>query len=250
MGENEQKKASEFITEGLDTLMPVKNKVGLILGLPLGRKTVRREWAHAMMTLAWPLNVTIMHSVVVDQSIADARNLICRQAQEVEAKYVWFVDDDTVPPNAAIRMLMYHLDQNPEALAIGGIYCCKTEPTQPMVFKDFGAGSYWDWTLGEVFECAAIGTGCMLIRTELLEKLPYPWFRTIDVAVDGGNVLDTSAVYCTDDVYFCKLAYKAGLKILAHGGVLCHHWDMDTGEVFKLPEDSLPYLNRQKKKNE
>lgn len=234
----------EFITEGLDTLLPVKNKVGLILGLPLGRQTVRREWAHAMMTLAWPLNVTIMHSVVTDMPISDARNLICRQAQEVEAKYIWFVDDDTVVPNAAVRMLMYQLEQHPEAIAIGGIYCCKTTPTQPMVFKDFGAGSHWDWTVGEVFECAGIGTGCMLIRTEMLQQLPYPWFRTIDVASEGVN---ETIIQCTDDIYFCKLAQKAGLKVLAHGGILCHHWDMNTGEVFKLPEDSLPYLNKQKK---
>jgi Glycosyl transferase family 2 len=239
--------APEFISESLESLMPVKNKVGLILGLPLGRKEVRREWAHAMMTIAWPLNITIMHSVVTDIAIADARNLICKQAQEVGAKFIWFVDDDTVPPNASIRMLMYQLDQNPEVLAIGGIYCCKTEPTQPMVFKDFGSGSDWDWTLGETFECAAIGTGCMLIRTEHLEKLPYPWFKTIDVATQGGNQLDTRAIQCTDDVYFCKLAKVAGLKILAHGGVLCHHWDMETGKVYKLPEDSLPYRNKQKK---
>jgi Glycosyl transferase family 2 len=237
-------KAPEFISESLESLQPVKNKIGLMLGLPLGRKEVRREWAHAMMTVAWPLNVTIMHSVVTDLPISDARNLICQQALEVGAKYIWFVDDDTVPPSASVRMLMYQLDQHPEAIAIGGIYCCKTEPTQPMVFKDFGQGSDWDWNVGETFECAAIGTGCMLIRTEMLQQLPQPWFRTIDVAVQHDAV---HALQCTDDIYFCKLAKVAGLKILAHGGVLCHHWDMETGKVYKLPEDSLPYLNKQKK---
>jgi hypothetical protein len=242
---SEESKAPEFIGESLESLSPVKNKVGLILGLPLGRQVVRREWAHAMMTIGWPLNITIMHSVVTDMAISDARNLICKQAQEVGAKFIWFVDDDTVVPSASIRMLMYQLEQHPDVLAIGGIYCCKTEPTQPMVFADFGAGSYWDWTLGETFECAAVGTGCMLIRTEHLEKLPQPWFKTIDVVVHGDH--PDRAIQCTDDVYFCKLAKQAGLKILAHGGVLCHHWDMETGKVYKLPEDSLPYLNKQKK---
>lgn len=233
----------QYITEGLEALQPVKNKIGLVLGLPFGRQNVRREWAHAMMTVAWPYNISILHSVVTDTPIADARNMICKQALEVEAKYIWFVDDDTVPPSAAVRMLVYQLDQRPEAIAIGGIYCSKADPTQPMVFKDFGTGSDWDWTVGQVFECAAVGTGCFLLRTELLKKIPEPWFRTVDVAVESD---DAYMLYNTDDIYFCKKAQAAGLKILAHGGVLCHHWDMDTGRVYKLPEDSRPYLNKSK----
>jgi hypothetical protein len=230
----------EFINEGLDSLQPVKNKIGLILGLPMGREAVRREWAHAMMTIGWPLGMTIMHSVVTNKAISEARNLICQQALEVGAKYIWFVDDDTVPPSSSIRMLMYQLDQHLDAIAVGGIYCGKTNPTTPMVFKDFGQGSTWDWKVGETFECDAIGTGCFLIRTELLKQLPYPWFRTIDVVSEDA---EHTQLQCTDDFYFCKLAKVAGLKILAHGGVLCHHWDMMTGEVYKLPEDSLPYVN-------
>jgi Glycosyl transferase family 2 len=228
----------EFIGKSLESLEIVKNKIGLILGLPMGREAVRREWAHAMMTIGWPLGMTIMHSVVTNKAIAEARNMICQQALEVGAKYIWFVDDDTVPPSASIRMLMYHLDQNPEAIAIGGIYVCKTTPPQPMVFKDLGQGAYWDWKVGDVFEVDAIGTGCFLVRTELLNKLPFPWFSTIDVVEADGQ---QRMLQCTDDFYFCKQAKVAGLKILAHGGVLCHHWDMLTGEVYKLPEDSLPY---------
>jgi hypothetical protein len=235
---------SEYIVDGLDGLGGIKNQVGLVLGLPFGRKQVRREWAHAMMTVAWPVNTTVLHSITVDMPIANARNLTCQQALEVGAKYVWFVDDDTVVPQASIRMLMYELEQHPEAIAIGGIYCAKTDPPQPMVFQELGQGSFWDWTVGHVFECAGIGTGCMLVRVEALKSIEQPWFQTTDeLSQTQGRIQET------DDIYFCKKARKQGFKILAHGGVLCHHWDNTTDKVYKLPEDSRPFLNANKKEN-
>ena len=234
---------SENITENLDDLQIIKSKVGLVLGLPFGRQLVRREWALAMETIAWPLNVTIMHAAVFDRKISEARETICEQAVAVGAPFIWFVDDDTVPISAAPRLLMYQLEQHPEAIAIGGIYCSKTDPPQPMVFQDFGTGSDWNWKVGEVFECKAIGTGCMMIRTELLKTLERPWFRTIDLAVLGG---DQYSVQTTDDMYFCKKAIKAGHKILAHGAVLCPHWDVSSGICYELPKDSRPYKSEVK----
>lgn len=229
----------EFVTENLESLQIIKSKVGLVLGLPMGRQVVRREWSLAMATISWPLNITAMHAVVFDRPVSEAREIICEQALAVGAPFIWFVDDDTVVPSAAPRMLMYQLEQNPEAIAIGGIYCSKTDPAQPMVFQGYGTGSDWSWRVGDVFECAGIGTGCMMIRTELLKTIERPWFRTIDVAVSGGSNLTT--VQSTDDLYFCKKAIKAGHKILAHGGILCDHWDMDSGICYKLPTDSRPF---------
>lgn len=224
----------------LEKLQVAKSRVGVVLGLPSNRPTVRREWSYAMMTVAWPLNLSVMQSIVVDHAISDARNFICEQALAVEAPYIWFVDDDTVPPSASVRMLMYALDQNPEVAAIGGIYCSKTTPPQPMVFNDFGTGSFWDWKVGEVFECAGVGTGCMLIRTSVLKVIPKPWFSTLDVCFSNADSQYTK-VQQTDDMYFCKKLRQGGYKILAHGGVLCDHWDMATGEVYRLPKDSRPY---------
>lgn len=231
----------DYIVEGLKDLQDMRNKVGIILGLPFGRQQVRREWAHAMMTVAWPVGVTVLHSVAVDMTVAQARNITCKQALEVDAKYIWFVDDDVVVPSAGIRMLMYELEQRPDAIAIGGIYCSRTDPPAPMVFQELGQGSDWDWTAGRVFECAAIGTGCMLVRTEFLKDMPEPYFKTTDeLSKTLGRLQET------DDVYFCKKARNQGHRILAHGGVLCHHWDNETNRVYKLPEDSRPFLNAQK----
>jgi hypothetical protein len=44
----------------------------------------------------------------------------------------------------------------------------------------------------------------------------------------------------TDDIYFCQKVKAAGFNILAHGGVLCGHYDVKTNKIFTLPEDSYP----------
>lgn len=224
--------------ETVESLEVVRGKVGLVLGLPMGRKVVRREWALALATVGWPIGISVMHMAVTDRPVSEAREIVCDQAVAVEAPYIWFLDDDTVPTSSAIRHLSYALDQNPTAAVCGGIYCGKTDPPSPMVFKEFGQGSYWDWKIGEVFEVSGIGTGCMLVRTAALKNIPKPWFRTIDVAIEGDS---RYIIQNTDDIYFCKKVLQAGYKILAHGGVVCDHWDMNSGKVYSLPKDSRPY---------
>jgi cellulose synthase/poly-beta-1,6-N-acetylglucosamine synthase-like glycosyltransferase len=174
-----------------------------------------------------------------------AREYICEQAHLIGAKYVFFIDDDTIPPPTACRMLTYQLDQDPDVAAIGAIYVSRVEPPTPMVFKGFGEGVYWDWAVGDVFEVDAIGTGCCMIRVSALEDLPKPWFKTVDVVVQGNlkdrGIEGIGAIQNTDDIYFCKKLRAAGKKVLAHGGILCDHWDTDSGTVHRLALDSRPY---------
>lgn len=229
--------------ETVESLQVTKSKVGLVLGLPMNRPNVPREWALAMATMSWPLNTTIMHLVISGRPIDEARELICETALEANAPYIWFIDDDTVPPHTAIRYLISGLEQHPTAIACGGIYCERREPTSPIVYKDFGIGPFWDWTVGEVFEVQGIGTGCLVVRTAMLREIPKPWFRTVDVAVDSPGGL--GLLQTTDDMYFCKKAVKAGYKLLAHGAVLCDHYDISSGQVYRLPKDSRPYKSSQ-----
>lgn len=179
-----------------------------------------------ILSQAWPLNYHKRYVVTKDMPIAEAREYIAARAVELGATYLWFLDDDTIPPSGAIRFLKYQLDQNPDVGAIGAIVCTKTAPPEPVVFKHAGEGTFWDWKVGEVFECDRVSVACMVIRVDALKSMPKPWFQMSD---------DSS-----ESMYFCKGLREAGFKILAHGGVLCTHIDMDTGIGYGLPVDSAP----------
>lgn len=218
---------------------------GLVVGIPFNGRPVAPEWAMSLATQNYPLNTSVMFMTLKGTETGEARNRIVEDAIKIKAKYIWFIDDDTAPPSYAIRSLTYALDQQSgelgNAMVCGGIYCSKSDPAAPVVFKEEGMGTFWNWKIGEVFECGGIGTGCMLIKTELFQYLEKPYFKTVDENCDSlkeGSITFKSQL--TDDLYFCRKVRDAGFKILAHGGVQCIHWDISTGRAYTLPTDSYP----------
>lgn len=208
------------------------------------------EWAVHLATLAMPMNVSFGYASMKGRPIDEARNFLAEKAIEYGAKYLFFLDDDTIPPHDALRKLHFALENaDSDVVFCGGVYCTKAEPPNPTIALDMGIGSHWQWKTGEVFECPFVGTGCLLIKTEVFEKLPRPWFKTIrdlDTALAEGlkkytDIIGDHGGTCivTDDFYFCHKVREAGFRGLAHGGVLPIHVDQ-TGQMYMLPEDSYP----------
>ena len=205
----------------------------LAIGVPLVGRPVAPEWALAFRGLHWPLNYNVAIVPTKGMEVGEARNTIAKHAIDFGAKYLFFLDDDVAPPQHAIRHLMYALqncDDPEKTMVAAGIYVGKWNPPEPFVFMDNGEGAYWRWKRGQVFECHMIGTGCMLINTEVFKHIPEPWFKTVDSwdenvpwKTEGAPVC--GGVQVTDDLYFCNKVREAGFKILADGDVLPIHWD-------------------------
>ncbi len=229
-------------------------RVDVALCIPFGFKNadgtlrwIPPEFSVAMRMLEVPLHVNCWMVSNKGMKRDRARNELVKRAQELKAKYVWFIDDDNPPPPTSLMRLMYVMDLADEDVALcGGIYTTKQEPAMPLVFPTEGSGPYWKWRVGDVFECAAIATGCMMIRTSVFDHIPEPWFHDIVDLADAhahGWFLDRgpgASVAVTDDMYFCKKVREAGFKMLAHGGVLPAHWGQD-GIEYRLREDTWPY---------
>jgi hypothetical protein len=214
-------------------------KMGLVVGLPTRGLKVGFEWSLCLAGQNYPLNCNRWVTPCKGKPIAEARTKIAKFAIKEKAKYLWFLDDDVAPPFHACRKLMYDLEQaDDDVMVAGGIYASKEDLPAPMVFNGNGTGPFWKWKKGELFECSGIATGCMLIKTEVFDKIPEPWFETIDRMPNGRQAMESM----TDDLYFCEKVKAAGFKILADGGVLCVHWDYSTDPPtpYALPEDSYP----------
>ena len=66
----------------------------------------------------------------------------------------------------------------------------------------------------KVFEVAGGGKGMCLIKLEVFEKVPKPWYRSY-----YNDVVE----FVGDDVAFHKKMYEHGIKIHPHGGKFCQH---------------------------
>jgi hypothetical protein len=236
-------------------------------GLPMGiavvvassGRPVPIEWALSIATLGFP--VGMHHAWLINKknpenpsfTRAEQREQLAERALALGSEFMMCLDDDTVPPAHAIQSLWYVLSQNPKAGIAAGIYCTKEDIPSPIVFKEIGGGSFWHWTLGDIFPCKGLGLGCMMVRLSALKKLPKPWFAEKSGAAEPGRKemvgsveLPISGDLETDDLHLCRLMTEAGHTILAHGGILPIHYG-ENGRAFHLPDDSYPvvsYLER------
>jgi len=220
--------------------------VGIAVGLPFDDRPTTPLWGVALASQVYPLNTSTTHIVVQNVEIGEARNMVVEHALNIKASYIWFIDSDVIVPPYAGQRLGYALDTRGPKLypdskiaVVGGIYMSKEELSTPVVYKRNGQGATWDWKVNEVFEVESIGTGCMMISTEVFKHLEKPYFKTVEGYVTNADGT-TGCQKMTDDIYFCKKVQDAGFKILAHGGVLCGHYDVKSRKIFTLPEDSYP----------
>ena len=66
--------------------------------------------------------------------VVDGRSTLVENAIKDEADYLWFLDDDMVPPVNTLERLMAQMDANPEYDYIGALCYKKTPPYGPCAF--------------------------------------------------------------------------------------------------------------------
>ena len=220
---------------------------GLIIGIASSGRPVNIGWSLSLVTLSLnvPMGSFTTWMIEAGPDRAGNREKLAEHAVESGAKYLFFLDDDTICPNTTLKYLTYEIEKDPQIMVCGGIYCTKELPSVPIVFKRIGDGAFWDWKVGDVFDCAGLGTGCMLIKTEVFAKLPKPWFLEPDETPVGrsekiGNkVVPIAHSGGTEDLYFCSKVTSLGFRIVAHGGVLPLHVDSE-GKAHALDPSTFP----------
>lgn len=128
----------------------------------------------------------------VRMTIDNCRNSAVKAALENEFDYVMFIDDDVLLPFDAYARLKSH---NKDVVA--GWTVIRGYPFNNMFFRfdDQKALEYYndpDPKETELIKVDAIGCSCVLIKCELLKKIPPPYFVT--------------GTYNTEDIYFCMKA--------------------------------------------
>lgn len=211
------------------------------------------EWHRARQQLVIPCGYNFAEIYCDGWETGVARERVAKEAIERGVKYLFFLDWDVLPPGMTLARLVYLADNNPDFDIFAGIYCMKRDPAEVMVWKEWGNGLYWDFRLGDVLtDVVGVGTGCMLIRLSLFERLSNdkPWFKTVNEIVENPDGSPVQQII-TDDLYFCKRAVEeANARILVDTGILCGHINVETGQVYTLPEDSLPMRRYRKKQVE
>lgn len=133
------------------------------------------------------------------------RERLAQGAIENECTHLLFVDSDMIFPEDALLKL---LGRNKDIIGTTcnsrglGVFCGYS-PVATHKIED--KEEVIDEKHGELLKCAAVGTGFMLIKTKVFKNLKQPWFFW--ESNEKGELITG------EDVWFCRLARKAGFDI-------------------------------------
>ena len=231
---------------GLATYTPIPHIHG-----PLGPhlSPITAEWHRAEKTLVMPTNFNQISLIVDGMLIDEARNKAVElaMAHDPRPEFIFSLDYDVLPCYDAITKLVYRARCFSDYDIFAGVYCCKSSPPEPLVYRGQGEGPYWDWTVGDLLTDGITGVpmGLTLVRMSLFDRLEHsdekPWFLTREKSAEPNGNGGLQFRSHTEDLYFCERAVtEVGAKILVDTSVLAGHINQATGQVFGLLNDSPP----------
>lgn len=204
----------------------------IMIGLPsLGK--VSLLWTANLLCMVGPMGANIGMTVVTGYPVDEARNLIVDKllAMNPRPAFLLFLGDDNLPPSNGIQLLMDAMERAPvEVAAVGGLYYFKHLPPQAVAWRgDQPLVTPRDYQPGNLVEVDGIGMDFTLIKTDYLEPISTPRFKTLE---DDKHVM-------TEDVYFWrKFRKETGLRPYCHTGCLVGHYNAKTNETFWGPGTS------------
>lgn len=216
----------------------MKNKAIYIAVLNQG--WVRPELSALLAELPEQRRYNLFISYPAFKPITQCRNKIVKKFLETDKKfdYLLMIDSDCIPPNNVLELADYQKD------IIGGLcFAYMNKRVIPLVLKENSEGTYdmANVSLNEgVIECSGIGSGCMMIKREVLENIPFPFRNEYDT--DG---IKTKGL----DINFCERARRKGYKVWCDTDMLVSHWTIQDlkdiwltfnqlrGEIVKLTND-------------
>jgi hypothetical protein len=144
--------------------------------------------------------------------IPDGHNQLVKQALTDGCEWLFFIEEDTVPPAGILEKLLQ---------ADNDIACV-----------DYGVSGWGCITRNSQGEILWCGLGCTLIKRHVFEKMIYPYFRvdmTLRLNDWSWQQLPEKYIktkhYGSLDIWFCDQARKLGFTIIQVVGE-CEHLEL------------------------
>lgn len=137
---------------------------------------------------------------------AHNRNKSVQMAREQGATHLMFIDQDMTFPPDGIQKLFYSnkdiilANYNQRGMPLASTLKVVDESGK-MVSRQVES------LPKDPFKVWAGGTGFMMVKMPVFDKIPFPWF------VSHEKEPDETGDFVTEDIYFCEQAHKYGLDV-------------------------------------
>lgn len=191
--------------------------------------------------LQWSLDTMVNESLVTRAR----NNLMAKMMTNAQATHFFFIDADIrFEPDAPLKMMACDKE------VIGGLYPKKALPVNYVINLNPQTK-----VQGDIFTVDTMGTGFLMFRREVYEKLiaAHPECKYVDDVGLGKQYepmmysifdceIDERGHYLSEDWLFCRRWQKLGGEIWAHGKVLLNHighYEFQ-GDLSKMPTFGQP----------
>lgn len=136
------------------------------------------------------------------------RERLALEAKKSGAEYMLWLDSDMVfPATTSLRLLAHKED------IVAANYVRRQLPAKGVAYESIGE---WENPLpfepkDDLVPVEGIGMGCMLMKTEILSKIPQPWFEF--------GWTPESNDHLGEDMIFCQKMAKAGHTVKVDTGL-------------------------------
>lgn len=139
--------------------------------------SVRVEWMMARYGQIVPCNWSMVQMLQFMSSymplryqVADAQNLIVKEAIDKDFEWLFLLEHDTIIPNDCFMRLNEYM-RKADVPVMSGLYFTRSLPSEPLVYRGRGNSYFGDWKLGDLVWCDGVPTGCLLIHMALLREM-------------------------------------------------------------------------------
>ena len=190
-----------------DNEYPFPDGVKLAIALPHTMSTISTVTHHSLFCVARPDRVAYLtaHS---GGDLANRREYQIEEALKSQCTHIWLIDGDMDFPDDILIRLFKLLKQGADLA--GGLCYRGYPPHEPIAKHPTKKGNMKplvDFQFGDIIEAKATGTACLLVKREVFEKVPRPWFSIIRDAKDPLKIVESL------DHYFTSRATELGFKL-------------------------------------
>jgi hypothetical protein len=208
-----------------------RNPVDVLVATMIsGAETVFHEFSENLKNM-WanlPPGLKVAVAKFPEPVIDISRNKAAQVALNSGARWLWFLDSDILPPVDALKRLI-----EADKPIVGGLYVRRHNPPFNEMLRLRPEGGLrpindGEYVPGSLVECDAVATGCLLIRTEVFEKM-----RPHQLMIDGRPSVGLPSWFLwtesrvqpgfSEDFDFCVWAKQQGIPIFCHTAVRCEH---------------------------
>ena len=157
-----------------------------------------------------------------DKPIPDAQNLVTDKALAAKADWLWFLEEDVIPPEDALRAML------PEAKVISARYRNR--------------GGTWAYSHDLKGRLQYAGMGCLLVHHSVFARLKQPYFESIwnwqwngDGTVTQRRVQTGDIPYGRQDVHFFAQLWREGIEARL-ANIVCGHANVTRYQPYGEPK--------------